>query len=789
LGANTAQAFGAVASRLTAGRIDNAQFELRGPMLQLPFGARDGFVGSLTLRDGILSGGDLWPDARGIDARIEWHGARIQATITAGHAGPFQLAAASADWDAAGENATRLTGHVSGRLEEAIAWIHDHARLQEYVPDVSDIDATGNAAFDFSVSVPANSPTDTREPQVTARVSTVIDGASLHAVAGLPPLEKVSGSIVYDGSRVQHSTLTGSWLGGPVVLRVGEHREKGVRVLGVQAQGVLKAQQLANLANANGTVQGDTPWTGELTYFSQTNLRPSHWRMRLDSNLLGVASSLPEPFAKGSTVPVPTHLEVTGNDELAQLRASLGERVRGSFALRKRADVGWAVDRGAVHFGTAATAIPAEPVVWIRGRVNQFDLPAYAMAWQRLRVDTLPTMRAQIVAGRMLVAGRSYDEVTVQAERTREATELHIDSAGVSGTARWPTLVTGAIRDDGAGNLQPAELQLTRLDLPDGPLPTEGMGLVAMLAPTALVSVDDLKWHGRSLGRLSAKIGAQNDVLVVDDMRLVSNSHDAHGSLHCQTNLPTCVMSFTLDSNDAAASLADFGFAPDLAAASASLSAEVQWRPTQERPWLASLRGMLSLRIADGALRGWQRPAGSSDPPGTPALSGGGTSHGTAADSQVPTGITAGAPLSADVNPPFPLLAVPALMGGLRDPESAGISLPRRHRELRFAHLAADYDVLDGQATTSNLHFDGDAEILMRGRTGLVARDYDEQVWVLRGEERLPAAVRRFAASPGVAAVWLSLRDLLSSSADTDRSRAVLRLQGSWEDPIVVATR
>jgi uncharacterized protein YhdP len=137
---------------------------------------------------------------------------------------------------------------------------------------------------------------------------------------------------------------------------------------------------------------------------------------------------------------------------------------------------------------------------------------------------------------------------------------------------------------------------------------------------------------------------------------------------------------------------------------------------------------------------------------------------------------------------PFALLAVPALVGGLNEPGAVVAPLAWPHRELRFASLEADFDLRDGEATTSNLHFDGDAEILMRGRTGLAARDYDQQVWILRGEERLPAPIRRFGATPRVAAAWLSLRDLLSGSGDSQRP-AVLRLQGSWNDPIVVAAK
>jgi uncharacterized protein YhdP len=751
LGENTAQAFGAAASRLTAGRIQNADFALHGPISKLPFeGGGDGFSGSLTLRRAVLSGGDLWPDAEEIDAHVEWRGARIQATIESGHAGPFQLAAAKAQWAADGGSATRLRGHVNGRLEDAIAWVHDHPGLQEYVSDMRDVDASGDASFDFNVSVPASPAADVHQPKVLARVSTFIDGATVQAVSGLPPLEGVTGSFVFDSGRLKRSTLTGSWLGGPVTLRVGERREKGVRVLGVQAQGTLTAERLAALANATGTVAGNTDWTGELAYVQANDTQAARWRMRADSNLLGVVSSLPEPFAKRSAAALPVHLEVTGASDFAQLRANLGDRARSLFTLSRRPDVGWAVDRGAVRFGTSAPILPSEPVVLVRGRVSQLDLPAYAVAWMRLRRDSLPTIRAQMVADEMLVAGRRYDEVSLQAERTSAGTDLLIDSAAVAGMARWPT-PPGATHGRGNTNeVQPAEFHLTRLDLSDGTLPSEAIGLIAALAPTASLSVDELNWRGRSLGRLTANVSSEDKVVVIDDARLVNGTQDAHGVLRCQTAMPICRLSFVMDSSDAAATLADFGFRPDVAATAASLKGDVEWRPRAD--WVGSLHGTLSMRLADGSLHGSRRNADA----------------------------------DADDTHAFGLLAVPALVSGLDVPGAAAASLTKEQRELHFARLEADFELHDGQATTSNLHFDGDAEILMRGRVGMVSRDYDQQVWVLRGEERLPAAVRRFGATPRVAAAWLSLRDLFAGSGAQDRSQAVLRLQGSWDDPMVV---
>jgi uncharacterized protein YhdP len=323
--------------------------------------------------------------------------------------------------------------------------------------------------------------------------------------------------------------------------------------------------------------------------------------------------------------------------------------------------------------------------------------------------------------------------------------------------ARWPT-------DRDPGEKQPAEFRLTRFELPDNTLPRDGVGLVAALAPASTLSVDELSWRGRSLGRLSANASVDGEVVVVDNLRLVNGSQDAHGALRCQTAMPACRLSFTLESNDASATLTDFGFRADVAATAATLKGDLEWRPTVGDAWLASLHGTLGMRLADGALRSIGRG-------GDLAQSG-----PTAVPGQ-PMGQPRDKPMTGQL-PSFGLLAVPALVAGLD---------AREQHDLHFVSLEADFEVRDGQASTSNLHFDGDAEILMRGRTGLASRDYDQQVWVLRGEERLPAAVRRFGASPRVAAAWLSLRDLFAGNSSEERSSAVLRLQGSWDDPIVVA--
>ncbi|MDB6041745.1 MAG: hypothetical protein JWM63_296 [Gammaproteobacteria bacterium] len=762
-GASLVETLGATFSHLAAGRIEHAEIELRGPLDEtLPLrndGA--GFTGSLILRDAILSGGDLWPDAHGLDAHIDWRGPRIHAAVDQGHAGSFELTSANAEWDAQGQHAAHITGRLTGRLEEALAWMRDHPKLQEYAPRIQDIDMRGAAQLEFSLTLPAATPAaqagaseahaqvpvDVRASDLHARVSVSLDGARLQALAGVPPIDAVRGTLVFESGHMRRSMLTGSWLGGPVTLNVGERREHGALVLAIEGRGQLDARQLV-LAAAAGTAidatrapAGNAEWSGELAYFPGADSRSARWRVRADSSLLGITSQLPEPLAKAAATAVPLHIEVQGTSAVAELRVNVGDRVRSVFSLRGREDVPWQVERGSVHFGTTPARLPAEPVVLVEGRVNRLDLPAYVAAWQQLRQDPFgPAIRAELVAGELLAAGHSYSEVTVLAERTEAGADLQLHSADIAGMAHWPAVATAS---------RPAQFHFARLNVPAGAAFDASVELIAALGPAAELSVEDLIWDGHSLGRATATIESSGTTLDVRELRLTGSTQDVTASVRCQS--AACRLKFSLDSSNGAATLEDFGFRPDLTAARALLEGDLEWRPRSDQPVLATLVGRLRMRLEDGTTR--------ADPgPDVEGL-------------------------------PFALLAVPALVSGMGQPPPQNASLQESApRELHFSQLAADFELRAGDASTSNLHFDGDAEILMRGRTGLVARDYDQQVWILRGEGRLPAAVRRLGPSPRVAAVWLSLRELFTGGDRTDNGAgAALHLQGSWDDPIVVA--
>ena len=570
------------------------------------------------------------------------------------------------------------------------------------------------------------------------RMTATLNGARFEAVAGMPPMESLRGTLVFDSGDLRRTTLTGTWLGGPVTLTVGERRDHGSPVLSIQGRGMLDARHLALAATAGTVIDqslaptGTAPWSGELTYLAADEARPAQWHVKADSSLVGITSHLPEPLAKATAAAVPLHVDVQGGAEAAELRLRLGDRLHSLLSLRRRDATSWQVERGAVRFGTRPAVLPTAPVVLVDGRLNQLDLPAYVAAWQQLRNEpAAPAIRADLQAGEMLVAGRGYPEVHVVAERTDVGANLELHSADIAGTAYWPAVNRSS---------RPAQFHFTRLNVPDGSAFTASAELIAALGPATEFSVEDLVWEGHSLGSLSATIASGGNAVDVTDLHLTDSTQDLDGSMHCQS--AACRLKFILESRNGAATLEDFGFRPELTAAKATLDGDLQWQVVEDRPPLATLAGRLNMHLEDGVTRADPDP------------------H--------PQGV------------PFPLLLVPALVNGMGHPMS-------EPHALHFARLDGDFEFASGEAVTSNLHFDGDAEILMRGKTGLLARDYDQQVWILKGEGRLPAAVRSLDPTPRVAAAWLSLRDLFGGGGTEASARAPFHLQGSWDAPIVVA--
>ncbi len=699
LGMAPLAALGAAPGELAAGRIDDAAIDLHGPLDEpLPWkGAAARFSGSLGLHGATLIDPQLWPDIHGLDAQVDWRGANVRVRLTDAAAGTFSLESGAIEWN---RRTVHFSGRVAGAAQEVLAWLRGHPELRQYASRLGSFDMRGNTLVDFDIRMPALTARAADPHAVRSRFAAVLDGVELRPVEGLPPISTLRGTLAVTDGLLQRSTLTGTWLGGPIVLTVSEGRAGAGGALAVSGHGLLNLSQ-ALLAAAGDTdhldaLAGTAEWSADFRQLPQTPAAAMRWRARLSSSLVGVTSRLPEPLAKTAATALPLHVELTGTEAGAELRLALGERLHAVAALARQGEF-WQVARGALSLGAGEPQMPSAPLVALSGRVSRVDLPACAALWRGIAHDPgWPALHAQLTAAELAVSGSVYDDVTLTADSAGGADTLRLSSQELSGEARWPA----------AGG--PAKL-----------------------------TIDDLRWQGRSLGHLTAALTVHDgSTFEAADIHLSGASDEGHGALRCEA--AGCDLKFSLESEDAAATLASFGLRTDVSAAHARLEGELGWQPQGPLPTLATATGKLHIQLEDG------------------------TTQAATAAQAAPDGV------------PFALLVVPALIGATGSPE------------MRFASLSGNFALRDGQAVTSDLHFDGDAEILMRGRVGLLAHDYDGQLWILKGDGQPPAALPGFEPTPKIAALWLSLRSLIAGQA-ASLPRNVLRLRGSWNEPVVTA--
>jgi len=455
-----------------------------------------------------------------------------------------------------------------------------HGPLDDSLPDTG---ITGEVALKNAVLAGGDLWPEVRDVSARvdwrrSRIHAVLDGARLQAVAGIPAIDALHGTLTFDSGNLRRSTLTGTWLGGPVTLIIGERRERGAAILTIQGRGMLDARQLALVATA-GTVIDETraptgraEWMGELSYLAGSDSKlahgaagPAQWRVAADSTLIGIVSHLPQPLAKTGQAALPLHVEAQGTAASAELRLSLGDSLHSVVSLKRRDDATWRVERGNVRFGTTPASLPNTPAVLVEGRIGQLDLPAYVAAWQQLRAEpAAPPIRADLVAAEMLVAGSSYSEVAVSAERTDAGADLRLQSPEILGTAHWPAVPS---------TTHPARFHFARLNVPDDTAFAASAELIAALGPATELSVDEIIWSGHSIGSAAATIESGGNAVSISDLHLFGSTQDVSGTMRCQNT--ACRLKFTLDSTNAAATLQDFGFRPDLTAAKASLDGDL----------------------------------------------------------------------------------------------------------------------------------------------------------------------------------------------------------------------
>lgn len=607
---------------LLAGTGSEAKLILQGDLSHFPFvDKKQGqFLVTVKAHDVTLDYANGWPQISGIDGDLRFSGPGMtidvqRAAILGAHV--LQTHVEVADLHVA-VGALNIKGRVEGPSTEFLKFIAQSPIAGQIGHFTEDIRAVGDGHLELGLSIPLH-PEHVHNTKVNGSYRFVSNELSIDP--GLPSLRQVNGLLQFSEKDLRIPELSATLLGGPLKVKGGSQPDG--RLL-VSANGSLSVAQLRK--------QADWPLfdglSGTVNYRGEVRVKKGSADLTIDSNLLGLASSLPEPFNKSAGEAMPLHIEKNalppvmsrGGDPILRDQVQLtlgmpgapGNAMSMQLIRRKQAE-GYLPERGALAIGRPLQ-LPERGVVFGLS-AKRLDLDYWRQALHArgsngnggtmLSSSVPPLFTAfNIKAGEVALLGHRLNDVDLGATvATTGVWQMRLASREANGDLQW----------DGAGRGK-LSARLKQL-LVDPDAASQGAkntadtvsGETLQELPAFDIVAEDFVLGARRLGRLELQAhndGRDSRIWRLDKIVLVSPAGRLAGSGQWQignsATPPLSQFDLKLDSKDLGKLLERFGYVGALRGGTAQLDGKIAWRGTPVDLDYASLNGEMQLDAAKG---------------------------------------------------------------------------------------------------------------------------------------------------------------------------------------------
>lgn len=719
---------------LVQGIIPEGRVVFRGPVDRFPFSEGDGqFLAEFSIQDLALDYQESWPGMTGVSADVRFEGPGLAVKIRGGDLAGNQVLGGTAEIARLGEGILQVRGKVRGPATAGLGYLAAIPPGTNYRQAISELEISGDAEVDLDLYLPLKQIEEHRLA-LDMRIS---DGA-VRPLGLEEGLREVNGSVLLENGTLHGNEISASYLGNPA--RVDVSPEPSVEdnpATLVLLRGWSEAQALAHqfFPPIEPHVEGRTDWFAVLRFPPHASGEPVSVSAR--TVLGGMQINLPEPMRKSAQEVRLLELVYSLHDaDRRSLVMALGEDMRASLNLKQDGET-WNVDSGNVVLGGGVPAREGKEGLHITGHTPFLRLDE----WLALGDDQQTTQAPQLVD---VLKGV---ELTVDDFRAfgqeLGTSELNLVNEG----GRWNATVQGvnavgriSVPQDPEAEL-PTEMSFQKLVLvPDRDAPVRESD--PREARPFSLEVEDFALDEMKLGRLEAVASRAPLGLSVDRLQTRHPAFQIDGAatwMLTASGQMTGVKA-TLTSTDLLATYQSLGLGDLVRGKEGKIDADVYWQGQPEADLVASLSGQVRIEMKDGSIAEIEPGAGRA----------------------------------------LGLLSVAAL------PRRLALDFSDVFQKgLAFDRIAGDFNLVNGNAYTSNLVMDGPSVgIGITGRTGLMAKDYDQTAIVHANiGSSLPIA-GALAGGPGLGAALFIFSEVFKEPLK-GISRARYRITGPWQDPVV----
>lgn len=576
-----------VRSAILAGRARGAVLRLKGDLRDFPFadGKRGTFLVTAPVEGVGLKYAPDWPAIEDIAGELRFEGQAMHILARGGRVGEALIAQTRADIADLGHHdaVLEVKGAASGPTRSFLAFVSS-SPVSAWINHFTDpIRAEGDGELALSLTLTLNRIEESR-----------VDGEyrfarnAVRLFEGLPELREARARLGFTTTGLSISDASARLLGQPVAVRGKTDADGVLTILGsgiVTAVGLRRETGLELLEHLGGRAG----------FTTQITVHGKGATVVVDSELLGLGSSLPAPLEKDAADPLPLRLQLDAEAGGAQQRwrVTLGDALRGELARSQSPSGAWTLKR-------AGVAVNAPLEVAEGGLRAVVDVPALDLdAWRALPGSGsgggAPGVASfTLRSGQLRVFGEEVANVDVRADADAGGWRGKLASEAIEGDFDWRS------RDQGTLTAQFKRLSLGARKSAES---RAVIRAAAEAAPSSLpaldVTAEQFRLRGMELGSLTLFARNGGGQWILDKLALSGPDAEIAGKGEWRPGGRTR-LEFGGTVSDVGAYLAQIGYPDAVRRGKATLSGELGWQGAPTEVDYPSLSGELKVGVDDG---------------------------------------------------------------------------------------------------------------------------------------------------------------------------------------------
>lgn len=717
---------------LVAGRVEDGAASIRGDLDAWPFRADEGrFVARAEVRDIDLDYHPRWPAARIDAASLDFSALGMTASSDGVGVRGNRVALAQMTIDSFKDPVLQLHVEGSGSGPDLMALLRDSPVQDATGGYLAGVEVGGAADVAFDLSLPLKR--ELGEPRLfgtaTLRDADLADRQWRLAFAG------ATGRLRFSNRGFAADDLAVRFVDDPAALSIaiGEFAADPAHRIEASLRGelplssVLQGVPLA--APFLPRAPGRSRWAIELAVDAPPPDAPpgteTARRISLASDLVGTAIDLPAPLRKDAASSLPVRVELGLPVAGSALDVDVGRLLR----LRGRMPSAQAPFAAALAFGVAEPEAPPPSGLRVRGDVPALDLGGW-LSMAGAGGEAVGPIDLDLAAGELAFLGRAFGDTRLRFRPEGGGSRADFEGTGLAGQVLLPV--------DRAARGVTAEFE--RLHLPEAMPSAPTRPIDPAVLPPLHLWVRDLRLGAATLGEARVETFPVPGGLRVEQFETRSPviSISARGEWTLVEAVERSRLGVTFTAENLGRMLDALGFAGVVDGGQTLVQIDGEWIGSPAQFGLPRIAGSLSARVGPGRI--------------------------------------------LDVNPGAGRLL--GLVSLQAIPRRLALDFSDFFRSgMSFDSIEGRFELRTGDAWTTDLQVRGpSADIVISGRTGLSARDYDQELQVTPKVGGVLPVVGAIAAGPVGAAAGLVAQGMLSSPID-QMARARYRVTGSWDKP------